>query len=88
MRRSTTQRTKKNDLNGISIIRCANIFFQLSKGKINEINFLKQPKGKTFPPSKFPKSKKQLKGFSWRESERPQKKEDVFTTEKIKNKGG
>lgn len=63
---------------GISVIRCANIYFQMENGQMSEMRFLRQPKGKTFPLSKFPKSKNKLKGFLWREEERPKRKEDVF----------
>ena len=34
--------------------------------------------GKTYPPSLYPENDKRLKGFIWRESEQPKRKEDIF----------
>ena len=34
--------------------------------------------GKTYPPSMYPEDDKRLKGFIWRETEQPKKKEDIF----------
>ena len=71
-------RDEKKKLVGIMWMRCSNIFFQLKKAKINNVKFLQQPSGKTYPQKKFPKKRKKLKGFMWRDKQRPKKKEDIF----------
>ena len=71
-------RDEKKNLMGIMWMRCSNIFFELKKSKVDKINFLGQPSGKTFPEKKFPKGRKKLKGFQWLEKQRPKKKEDIF----------
>ncbi|WP_139062148.1 OstA-like protein [Ochrovirga pacifica] len=71
-------RDEKGELSAIMDIECSNIEFSLFDNKIREILFLKKPEGKTYPPSKYPKDRGKLKGFIWRESEKPLKKEDIF----------
>ena len=44
----------------------------------NVSSFLKTPDGKTYPPSQFPETENKLKGFVWRENEKPITKEDIF----------
>lgn len=57
---------------------CSNILFDFEENQIKTIQFLKEPEGKTYPPSKFPKDLEYLDGFIWRESEKPLTKEDIF----------
>lgn len=71
-------RDEKGILTGILFMECSNIQFNFEDGKMQEMWFLKKPAGKTYPPLEFPENKKELKGFIWRESERPNKKEDIF----------
>ncbi|MDO6802357.1 OstA-like protein [Wenyingzhuangia sp. 1_MG-2023] len=71
-------RDEKGALNAIMNIECSNIQFTFEESKIKEILFLKKPDGKTYPPTQFPEDKKLLKGFLWRQSERPLTKEDIF----------
>ena len=62
----------------------SNIEFTLEKGQITTIKYLKASEGKTYPPSLFPEESRILKGFVWRESEQPKKKEDIFKKENKK----
>lgn len=71
-------RDEQKKLIGIMWMRCSNIFFELKKAKIDKIDFLGQPSGKTYPESKFPKNRKKLQGFQWLEKQRPKKKQDIF----------
>jgi hypothetical protein len=57
---------------------CSNIEFGLENNEIYEIKCLMQSDGNTFPPSQFPENDRKLKGFIWREEERPKRKEDIF----------
>ena len=56
----------------------SNIFITMKENEIEIIDFVKKPEGKTYPPSKLPEDKKLLKGFIWRENERPLTKEAIF----------
>ena len=66
------------ELTAIMRMECSNILFSLKENKMETIMFLKQPDGKTYPPSQFPKDQALLKGFIWRGDERPLTKEDIF----------
>jgi hypothetical protein len=55
-----------------------NIFITLENNEISSIDFFVKPDGKTYPPSEFPEEEKLLKGFVWREEERPLTKDDIF----------
>jgi hypothetical protein len=65
---------------------CSNIEFELIDSEINQIKCLKMSDGKTYPPSMYPQNDKRLKGFLWRESEQPKKKEDIFEKKLKANK--
>lgn len=63
-----------------------NIFITLGDNQIETVDFIQKPDGKTFPPSEFEKLKeneKILKGFIWREDERPLTKEAIFIHDDI-----
>lgn len=80
-------RNKKQELVGISKMQTSkNIFITFKNKKIETIDFIKKPTGKTYPPSKFGEDDKFLKGFVWREEEKPLTKNDVFKVDIIKKK--
>ena len=56
----------------------SNIEFTMNNGQIETIKYLKKSDGNTYPPSQLPDDVRRLKGFIWRESEQPKKKEDIF----------
>jgi lipopolysaccharide export system protein LptA len=64
----------------------SNIEFTLVEGQINTIKYLKTSDGKTYPPSLFSEDSRKLDGFTWRASERPKRKEDIFKNNKVKIK--
>lgn len=72
----------RNDLQeliGITRMKSSkNIFITLANNEIEIIDFIDKPEGKTYPPSKLPENEKILKGFIWREKERPLNKEGIF----------
>lgn len=55
-----------------------NIFITMDEKEIESIDFISKPDGNTYPPSLFKETDKLLKGFIWREEERPKKMEDIF----------
>lgn len=58
---------------------CSNIEFDLVNNEIENIKCFKNTEGKTYPPSEFPKNARKLRGFIWRENERPKVMEDIFS---------
>lgn len=60
----------------------SDIEFTLSNSEIETIKYIKRTEGKTHPPSMFPEKDRNLRGFIWREDERPKKMEDIFIKEK------
>ena len=59
------------------------IFITMDENEIESIDFNWKPEGKTYPPSKFSENDKLLKGFIWREEERPKTMEDIFIYDDI-----
>ena len=55
-----------------------NIFIVLENNAISTIEFFVKPDGKTYPPSQLPEDERLLKGFIWREGERPITKDHIF----------
>jgi len=71
-------RNENNALIGIEKSTCSEIQFVLKDGKIEHSKFITQPEGETYPPSKLPENVRKLRGFKWRENERPLNKNDIF----------
>ena len=71
-------RNDKKELIGIQKTTCSSINFFLKDGAIQQAKFLTKPEGETYPPSKLPENVRKLRGFIWRENERPQNKDDIF----------
>ncbi len=80
----------RNDLQeliGITRMKSSkNIFITLANNEIEIIDFIDKPEGKTYPPSKLPENEKILKGFIWREKERPLNKEGIFIYDDLEAK--
>lgn len=71
-------RNDKNQLIGIDKAKSANIELYFEDGDILEYRRLIQSEGKTYPEDKFPEKERKLKGFDWRDKERPKSIEDLF----------
>lgn len=69
---------KTNELETITKEISSNIEFTLENSEIKTIKTIKKSDGKTYPPSMFPENDKKLKGFIWRENEKPKNKNDIF----------
>jgi len=75
------------ELIGITRMKSSkNIFITLANNEIEIIDFIEKPEGKTYPPSKLPENEKILKGFIWRETERPLNKEGIFIYDELDSK--
>lgn len=74
-------RNNDGELETITKQLCSNIEFEFLNQEISAIKCIKQSDGITYPPSQYPDQERQLKGFLWRETERPKTKEDIFIKE-------
>jgi lipopolysaccharide export system protein LptA len=61
---------------GMNRIICSDITIRFKEGKVNNLSFYKKPEARFIPPHEWVEEEKQLKGFVWREKEKPLK-EDV-----------
>jgi len=71
-------RDEEQALIGIEKTSCSEIQFVLRDGKIESSKFINQPDGQTYPPSMLPVNARKLRGFIWRDSEKPLTKSDIF----------
>ena len=74
-------RNDQQELIGIDKAKSGSISIMFSNGDIDDYTRLNQVDGTLTPESKFPKNGKILKGFDWREKERPKSVEDLFADE-------
>lgn len=68
------EKTKK--VGGVNFIECSNINIYLKNKDISKINFMTKPEAVASPLHQQEVS--ELKGFNWREKERPKSIEDIF----------
>ncbi|MEN8187978.1 MAG: OstA-like protein, partial [Bacteroidota bacterium] len=71
-------RNEKKELIGIEKTSSSSINFTLKDGQILTSKLITLPEGETYPPSKLPENVRKLRGFVWREDERPVTKDDIF----------
>ena len=72
-------------LTGMNKIDCSNMKINFIDGKINNITFLKNPDASFIPPTELQDKDRLLKGFIWREAEKPERA-DVVKQEAAKIK--
>lgn len=71
-------RNSENELVGINKSKSSNISIEIEGNTIEEIRLIRQIDGDLYPESQFPEKAKILRGFIWREDERPKSLEDLF----------
>ncbi len=71
-------RNDKQELIGIDKAKSGSISILFADGDIEEYTRYNQIDGNLYPESKYPEKEKRLKGFDWREDERPLSVEDLF----------
>lgn len=72
-------RNENQELIGIDKAKSGSITMFFANGDIEEYTRYNQIDGKLYPEEEFPKKDKLLKGFDWREEERPRSVEDLFS---------
>lgn len=71
-------RNDKNELIGINKSKSGSINMRIENNEIVETRFINQVDGDIYPESEFPKNARTLRGFVWRDEERPKSVEDLF----------
>ncbi|MBC3759530.1 LPS export ABC transporter periplasmic protein LptC [Hyunsoonleella sp. SJ7] len=71
-------RNENNELVGIDKSKSGLINILINDNAIEEVRKINQVDGDIYPESEFPEIDKLLKGFDWREEERPSSVEDLF----------
>lgn len=71
-------RNENNELVGIDKAKSGKIKIWISNNTIDEVRKIKQIDGSTYPEDEFPKNGRLLRGFDWRDDERPKSVEDLF----------
>tara|TARA_R110002049_G_scaffold285775_4_gene467315 strand:+ start:7671 stop:9503 length:1833 start_codon:yes stop_codon:yes gene_type:complete len=71
-------RNELQELIGIDKAKSGSISILFDNGDIEEYSRFNQIDGKLYPESELPENEKRLKGFDWREEERPMGVEDLF----------
>lgn len=69
---------EKQELVGIDKSKSGSINIKLSNNTIDEMRLLQQIDGSIYPEDEFPKNADKLRGFVWRDEERPKSVEDLF----------
>ncbi|MCF7561647.1 hypothetical protein L3X39_13450 [Sabulilitoribacter multivorans] len=71
-------RNDKQELTGIDKAKSGSISMLFADGDIEEYTRYNQIDGNLYPESKYPENERLLKGFDWREEERPLSVDDLF----------
>ena len=71
-------RNSDEQITGVNRSECSNMLITLSDNEIQDISLLTSPDATLYPPDELSSKELKLKGFSWRHSERPLSKEDIF----------
>jgi hypothetical protein len=64
---------KAAEATGVNKIICSNITIRFKDGKVNNLSFYKQPDGRFIPPDEIKEEDIKLKGFVWKQNEKPAK---------------
>jgi lipopolysaccharide export system protein LptA len=64
---------------GMNKIICSDITIRFKDGKVNNLSFYKKPEASFIPPHEWNEDEMELKGFSWKEKEKPMRKDVVKT---------
>jgi len=68
---------------GMNRILCSNMKINFKQGKVNNISFYIMPDASFIPPHELKESDQRLRGFTWRQKEKPYKKDVVKSREGI-----
>ncbi|GGG57651.1 OstA-like protein [Bizionia arctica] len=72
-------RNEEQELIGIDKAKSGSITVFFADGEMEQYNRYNQVDAKTFPEAEFPKNARKLRGFDYRDDERPKSVEDLFS---------
>ena len=72
---------EENELIGIDKTTCSSLKMITKDNQIEDITFFVSPDGQLFPEKDLPQNERKLKGFIWRENERPKNISELFSKE-------
>lgn len=70
-----------NELIGIDKTTCSRLKMVTRENQIEDITFFVSPDGNLFPDKDLPFNERKLEGFIWREDERPNTIQELFSEE-------
>ena len=70
-----------NELIGIDKTTCSRLKMVTRENQIEDITFFVSPDGNLFPDKDLPLNERKLEGFIWREDERPDTIQELFSKE-------
>jgi hypothetical protein len=76
----------KERFSGMNKLESSKINVYLVESKIDSIAFFPKPEGKTIPLKDLTPEEATLKGFTWRESEKPKNRFDIFSLDEKRKK--
>jgi hypothetical protein len=71
----------KDKYTGVNSMMSSKIYMHLVENKMDTIRFYPKPDGKVIPMKELTPEEKTLKGFTWREKERPKNPADLYPPE-------
>ena len=63
---------------GLNYTECTNLTLYFKNNQLDMVNYKIKPNSITTPYTEIEEKNRYLKGFNWRESEKPKRKEDIF----------
>lgn len=73
---------ENNNVRGVNKVECSNMIINLIDGKVNRVAFLNKPDAVFIPPHEIVEPDTRLRGFKWRDKEKPVRK-DVLIRDEI-----
>ncbi len=69
----------KNDKNfGVNRADCSDLDIRINENKVQQISLLNEPDGTLYPINELTTKELRLKGFLWKNDDRPKTKEDIY----------
>lgn len=69
----------KNEKNfGVNRADCSDLIIRVNENKVQQISLLNEPEGTLYPINELSTKELRLKGFLWKDSERPKTKDEIY----------
>ena len=71
-------KNKKEKNFGVNRADCSDLIIRVNENKVQQISLLNEPDGTLYPINELPTKELRLKGFIWKDSERPKTKDEIY----------